>query len=79
MRKANVRDLRYRFREIEAQLNNGEEIGVYKRKKLIARLTPVRPKAENYPDFAARRREVFGGRKARKTGTELVSEERGTF
>jgi hypothetical protein len=52
---------------------------VYKRKKLIARLAPVRTKAESYPDFAARRRRIFGGRKARKTGTQLVSEERGTF
>jgi hypothetical protein len=26
MKKANVRDLRYRFHEIEARLNKGEEI-----------------------------------------------------
>lgn len=79
MKKATVRDLRYRFPEIEAQLNKGEEIMLYKRHKLIARLLPVRLKAGAYPDFAAVRRRIFGGKKARKTGTELVSEQRGRY
>ena len=77
MKKATVRDLRYHFPEIEAQLNKGEEIEVHKRKRVIARLLPVRPKAEAYPDFSALRRRIFGRKKARKTGTDLVSEERG--
>lgn len=79
MKKATVRDLRYRFPEIEAQLNKGEEIMLHKRHKLIARLLPVRLKAGAYPDFAALRRRIFGGKKARKTGTELVSEQRGRY
>lgn len=76
MKKTTVRDLRYRFPEIEARLNKGEEIVLHKRQKVIARLLPVRPKTEAYPDFAALRRRIFGRKKARKTGTELVSEER---
>lgn len=74
-----MRELRYRFPEIEAQLNKGEEIVLHKRQKVIARLLPVRPEPEAYPDFAAVRRRIFGGKKARKTGTELVSEERGRY
>lgn len=77
MKKTTVRDLRYHFPEIEARLNKGEEIVVHKRQKVIARLLPIRLKAEAYPDFAALRRRVFGRQKARKTGTDLVSEERG--
>ena len=77
MKKASVRDLRYHFPEIEAQLNKGEEIEVHKRKRVIARLLPVGPKAGAYPDFSALRRRIFGREKARKTGTDLVSEERG--
>ena len=77
MKRANIRDLRYRFREIEARLNKGEEIELYKRQKMIGRLLPVRPKTEAYPDFSVLRRRIFGIRKARKTGTDLVSEERG--
>lgn len=79
MKKATVRDLRYRFPEIEARLNKGEEIVLHKRQKVIARLLPVHPKAEAYPDFAALRLRIFGAKKARKTGTELVSEERGRY
>ncbi len=74
-----MRDLRYHFPEIEALLSKGEEIEVRKRQKVIARLVPVRPKAEDYPDFAARRKEIFGNKKASQTGTELVAEERGDY
>jgi antitoxin (DNA-binding transcriptional repressor) of toxin-antitoxin stability system len=79
MKRANVRDLRYRFHEIEARLNKGEEIELYKRQRLIGRLLPIRPHTETYPDFSALRRRIFGTRKVRKTGTDLVSEERGEY
>jgi antitoxin (DNA-binding transcriptional repressor) of toxin-antitoxin stability system len=77
VKKASVRDLRYRFHEIEVQLNKGEEIEVYKRRKMIGRLVPAQPRTNTYPDFSLLRRSIFGGRKARKTATDLVAEERG--
>ncbi len=52
---------------------------LHKRRKMIARLLPVVLEAEAYPDFTALRRRIFGGKKARKTGTKLVSEERGRY
>ena len=76
MKRATVRDLRYNFREIEARLRKGEEIEVYKRSTPIARLIPIRPKPEAYPDFAAIAHKIFGKKKTRTTGTELVSEQR---
>jgi antitoxin (DNA-binding transcriptional repressor) of toxin-antitoxin stability system len=79
MRRVNVRDLRYRFHEIEARLNKGEEMELYKRRRMIGRLLPVRPNTEPYPDFSVLRRRIFGTRKVRKTGTALVSEERGAY
>lgn len=79
MKRATVRDLRYRFHEIEAHLNKGEEVELYKRKRMIGRLLPVLPNTETYPDFSALSRRIFGTRKARKTGTELVSEQRGDY
>jgi antitoxin (DNA-binding transcriptional repressor) of toxin-antitoxin stability system len=75
MRKAGVSDLRYRFREIESWLSKGEEIEIHKRKRVIARLSPAGPK----PDFAAISRRIFGRKKTRTTGTELVSEQRGEY
>ena len=79
MSKATVGQLRYHFSEIEARLNKGEEIELYKRKKMIGRLLPVRPQGEAYPDFAALHRRIFGKKKSSVTGTELVSEQRGEY
>ena len=79
MKSATVRDLRYHFPEIEARLQKGEEIEIRKRKRAIARLVPVRPKLESYPDFGAIRKEIFGGKEASQTGTELVAQDRDRF
>lgn len=77
MKSATVRDLRYRFSEIEARLRRGEEIEIRKRKQVIGRLVPVQPKASAYPDFAARARKIFGDKVLPVTGAELVSWGRG--
>lgn len=77
MKRTTVRDLRYRFPEIEARLNKGEEIVIHKRQKPIARMLPVRPSAEGYPDFSALSHRIFGRKKTRRTGTAVVSEGRG--
>jgi len=79
MKTATVRDLRYHFSEIEARLQRGEEIEIRKRKRVIARLVPVRPKPEEYPDFEARARKIFGDRLTATTGTELLTEDRDRF
>ena len=79
MKSATVRDLRYHFSEIEARLQKGEEIEIRKRKRVIARLLPVRPKPESYPDFAAIRKEIFGNKKVKQTGTDLLAEARDRF
>jgi antitoxin (DNA-binding transcriptional repressor) of toxin-antitoxin stability system len=77
MKSATVRDLRYRFSEIESRLRQGETIEIRKRKRVVGRLIPVRQKASAYPDFQARAREVFGDRILPVTGAELVSWGRG--
>lgn len=79
MAKATVRELRYNFRAIEARLNRGEEIDLYKRKKMIGRLIPPQPQGDAYPDFEAIRRRIFGKRKLKISGTQLVSEGRGEY
>jgi len=79
MKTATVRDLRYHFPEIEARLNRGEVIEIRKRRKVIARLHPVRPKPRAYPDFAALRKQIFGNKLTPQTGTDLVAEFRGDY
>jgi antitoxin (DNA-binding transcriptional repressor) of toxin-antitoxin stability system len=77
MKTATVRDLRYRFSAIEAALRQGEEIEIRKRKRVVARLVPERPKVSAYPDFSARARRNFGKKTLSVTGAELVSWGRG--
>jgi antitoxin (DNA-binding transcriptional repressor) of toxin-antitoxin stability system len=77
MRKATVRDLRYHFPEIESLLQDGEEIQITKRKRVIARLVPEKPTGNaTYPDFMARLRKIYGNKKLKVTGAELLAEER---
>ncbi len=73
MKQATVRDLRYHFVDIEARLGRGEQVEIRKRRKVIARLVPVRSEPNVYPDFAEVRRRIFAGKKASSTGTQLVS------
>jgi len=76
MKRVTVRDLRYHFSEIEARLRRGEVVEIHKRKKVIARLQPVRPRASAYPDFAALQKEILGNKVVKVTGAELVAWDR---
>jgi antitoxin (DNA-binding transcriptional repressor) of toxin-antitoxin stability system len=78
MNNASVRDLRYRFPEIEAQLRAGQEIKITKRRRVIARLVPVKPPPRRWPDFLSRLRSIYGSKTSKVTGAELVSWSRGS-
>jgi antitoxin (DNA-binding transcriptional repressor) of toxin-antitoxin stability system len=80
MVQRSVRDLRYRFNELEILLEQGEEIEITKHKRVIARLLPVAPAAPpRRPDFLARLRAIYGDRILSITGAELLAEERERF
>lgn len=80
MRKATVRDLRYRFSVVEDLLGEGEEVQITKRKRVIARLLPIRPSAApRRPDFLARLKKLYRGKPLKVTAAELLSSERGRF
>jgi antitoxin (DNA-binding transcriptional repressor) of toxin-antitoxin stability system len=79
-----VRDLRNHFARLEAWLAEGEQIQIQKRGEPIALLTPLsarRSKASKKPDFALRRRAIWGKRVfseaevVRMRNDELESEE----
>ena len=75
MKKATVRDLRYEFPKIERALRAGQEIQITKRNRVIARIVPERD-TPVMPDFMARLRKVFGDKKLKVPGAELISRER---
>jgi antitoxin (DNA-binding transcriptional repressor) of toxin-antitoxin stability system len=77
MRQASVRDLRYHFPEIEQALQEGREIQITKRKRIIARLVPDRPAPPpQLPDYRARLKRIFGDKVLKVTGAQLIREER---
>lgn len=77
MRTATVRDLRYHFPKIENQLQEGEEIQITKRKRVIARLVPEGVKAAPaLPDFLARLKDIYGNKKLKVSGAALIRAER---
>ena len=80
MRKASVRDLRYRFSEVERLLEEGEDIEITKRKRVIARLLPPDPASPAaFPDFLARQKKTFGKKRFKVSGAEQLAAERERF
>ncbi len=80
MRKASIRDLRYRFSVVENLLREGQEIQITKRKRVIARLLPPEPPATvPMPDFLARQKKIFGKKRLKVSGAALLAKERERF
>jgi antitoxin (DNA-binding transcriptional repressor) of toxin-antitoxin stability system len=80
MKTATVRDLRYRFSEVESLLQEGEEIQITKRKRVIARLSPVQPKVRpRRPDFLGRLRKIYGRKTLKVSGAQLLAGERDRY
>lgn len=77
MKRASIRDLRYRFPEIERALNQGHAVEITKRKRLIAKIVPAGQSApSDFPDFQARAKKIFGKKKLKISGAELIRRER---
>jgi antitoxin (DNA-binding transcriptional repressor) of toxin-antitoxin stability system len=80
MKTATVRDLRYRFPEIEARLREGEEIQISKRNHVIARLVPERPGPRRpWPNFMVRLQQMYGKKRLKVSGAELLARERDRY
>jgi antitoxin (DNA-binding transcriptional repressor) of toxin-antitoxin stability system len=80
MVRASVRDLRYHFSKIEDLLQEGQEIEITKRRRVIARLCPpAEPGPPKLPDFIGRLRKIYGNKVMKETGAELLAEERDRY
>jgi len=74
-----VRELQQNLRRVLARVERGELIEVTRRRRPVARLTPVGvgPPLSDWPDLEARTRAVFGDRLISPGGSEIVLENRG--
>ena len=80
MKRASIRDLRYRFSVVENLLRDGHEIQITRRKRVIARLLPPEPpKPSEMPDFLGRMKKIFGSKKMKLSGAEQLAAERERF
>lgn len=78
MPSVNIRQLRD-TRRLKAWLRAGKTVELRERDRLIARIVPEKEEKPpvKYPDFAARRKKIFGDRIL--PGAEIVIEERGRY
>ena len=80
MKRASVRDLRYRFSAVENLLREGQEIQITKRKRVIARLLPPEAVAPvELPDFLGRMKKIFGKKRMKLSGAQQLAAERERF
>jgi antitoxin (DNA-binding transcriptional repressor) of toxin-antitoxin stability system len=77
MKSASVREVQHNLNEVLSWVARGEEVQVYRRKQLVARLVPPGPAAIESPDFVGRARRVWGKRPRGKSLSQLASEARG--
>ena len=82
MKTATVRDIRHDFGRVLTWIEDGEQVEITKRKRVVARLIPVKAKRQQlkWPDVALRRRKIFpdGGVKG-KPVSQIVDEGRGDY
>jgi antitoxin (DNA-binding transcriptional repressor) of toxin-antitoxin stability system len=80
MQKASIRDLRYQFRKVEDLLQQGEEVQITRRRRVIATLVPVKTERKiKVPNFEARLKKIYGNRMLKVSGAELIARDRDRF
>ncbi len=79
MSRATIRDLRYNFARVENLLEAGQEVEITRRKRVIARLLPPKVASGSRPDFLGRLKRIYGVRRLKTTGAQIVSRERDRY
>jgi prevent-host-death family protein len=74
-----VRELQQNLRRVMARVERGQEIEVTRRRRPVARLTPVGPSAtpQPWPDLDARAESIFGDRVIAPSASAMVIDGRG--
>lgn len=74
-----VRELQQNLKRVMARVEQGQVIEVTRRRRPVARLTPVRPSAARaaWPDLEARAKAVFGDRLVAPGAAQGVLDARG--
>jgi antitoxin (DNA-binding transcriptional repressor) of toxin-antitoxin stability system len=79
MKTANVRQLRHAFGEVMRLIDDGQQVEIVKKGKVIALLSPPpahKTKKFKLPDFEARRKRIFGDK---VMPGNIIAEERESY
>jgi antitoxin (DNA-binding transcriptional repressor) of toxin-antitoxin stability system len=79
MKTANVRQLRHAFGEVMSLIEEGQQVEIVKKGKVIALLSPPpgrKKRKIKLPDFEARRKRIFGDR---VMPGNIIAEERESY
>jgi len=81
MKTASIRDIRQDFGRVLSWIEDGEQVEITKRRRVVARLVPVKkkPRTLNWPDLEARRRKTFPNGIKGKPVSEIIDEGRGKY
>ena len=81
MKTATVREIRNDFHRVLSWIEDGEQVEITKRRRVVARLVPVKakPKKLVWPDFEARRKKTFPNGVKGKPISEILDEARGEY
>lgn len=83
MKTASVRDLRQHFGNVLTWINEGQEVQITMRRRVVARLIPQGPAARRgakMPDFAARLKKIHGRRTISAAAVrEILAENKGRY
>jgi antitoxin (DNA-binding transcriptional repressor) of toxin-antitoxin stability system len=78
MKTASIRDVQHNLADVLEWVERGEEVHIYRRKKLVARLLPpASSQPVEFPDFVARARKIWGEKPKGKPLSEILSDSRG--
>lgn len=79
MKTASVRQVQHHLAEVLSWVEAGQEVQVFRRKKLVARFLPPDPEPVKSPDFLARARGIWGNKPRGKRLSLIASEARGKY
>lgn len=78
MKKASVREIQHHFSDVLRHIEEGEEVYITKRNKIVAKIVPqsdTQNGPAEYPDFVGRAKNICGDSR-RKALSDTIIEER---
>ena len=78
MKKATIREVQYNLSSVLKWVEDGEEVHVMRRNKIVARVVPpgIPSQKPQWPDFAKRASAIWGRRPAGKPASQILIDDR---